>query len=455
MKKHFLFILLLSDLFFLLSCQKEFSFENSKELSVGSLTSDVSGACLPKTVNGIYEAGTALDATTNYIDVQVDVTKVGSYSVFTDTVSGISFKGTGNFANLGLNTVRLAGTGTPVNSGIKNFQVSYNSTSCAVTLSVLPPGGATPAVFTLAGGPDTCMNYVLAGNYAVDTPMTAANSVTVKVNVTTAGTYSISTTQNNGISFSGVGVLSATGAQTITLMASGTPAQAVSTTMLLTAGNSTCSFVVDVSGGFDYFPRTANNNWSYQYDGVADDSLLIRAKPGIVNMGGNTYTVFEATKNAATGFEDIGAYRKSGSDYHTYVDLGSYFGIGGPQNIDYIFLKDNLPANTSWQTAPINGTFTDTTGTIFPISLRIAFTIEKKDVTVTVGSVSYPNTIVVIEKYELYDGANWQDVTDLIGYFKSYYARDVGLIKMDSYYEDGNLDPPIEYQQDIRRYQVF
>lgn len=455
MKKHLLFPVLLGSLFFFNACQKEVSLEINTESSTGSLQSEVSGDCLPKTVNGIYEVGTALKAATNYIDVQVDVTKVGSFLVFTDTVNGIYFKGTGKFASTGLNTVRLAGSGTPLNAGLQNFEIRYGLTVCTVAVSVLPLGGAVPAVFTLSGDPDTCMNYVLAGNYSVGVPMTIANTVVIKVNVTTAGTYNLSTTQNNGISFSGTGILSSTGVQTITLAATGTPAQPGNTSMPLLAGSSACNFEVDVSTQFDYFPRTANSNWSYQFDGNANDSLLIRAKPGTVTLDGNVYTVFEATDDATAGFGDYGVYRKSGADYHTYVDLGDYFGLDNSANVDYIFLKDNVPAATAWQTAAVNGTITDTSGIAFPISVRIAFTIEQKDAAITVGGVSYANTIVVIEKYQVFDGATWQDATSLIGYFKNYYARGIGLIKQDYYYEDGNANPPVSYQQNIRRHQVF
>ena len=42
------------------ACQKETSFEGDNTPAEGSLLSDVSGDCLPKTVNGTYVAGTAL-----------------------------------------------------------------------------------------------------------------------------------------------------------------------------------------------------------------------------------------------------------------------------------------------------------------------------------------------------------------------------------------------------------
>ncbi len=160
MKKQFVFpsLILTMSLLFFVACQKEYSFEKTSNPSRGSLQSEVSGECLPKTVNGIYEAGTVLDGT-NYIDVQVNVTTPGSYLVKTDTVNGIFFQATGAFADPGLNTVRLLGNGTPQNAGIQNYIVSYDSTTCNVAVTTLPKGGNVPAVFTLESGGATCMNF--------------------------------------------------------------------------------------------------------------------------------------------------------------------------------------------------------------------------------------------------------------------------------------------------------
>lgn len=451
MKIHYLLLILMSTMFFT-ACQKEKSFETGTTPSAGFLQDDASGDCLPKTVNGIYVEGTALVADSNYIDVQINVTKTGSYTVYTDTVNGVYFRTTGTFTSTGVNTVRLKGSGTPANDGISNFTVTYTTSACLVPVTILPVGGAVDAVFTLAGSPNNCMNYVVAGTYVVGTPMAPSNTVVINVNVTTAGTYTLSTPLSNGISFAGSGTLSA-GAQTITLTATGTPAAAGNANFPITAGASNCNFTVtvtDVVTTADYFPLKAGSNWSYQFDGVPDDSLFIRAKAGTVTLGGNQYTVFEATDDATQGFGDYGAYRKSGSDYHTYVDLADYFTIDDTTApVDYIFLKDNAAANTTWQSSPVNVSIGGQA-----LSIRIVATIEQKDVSVTVGGTAYANTIVVREKYEILAGPVWLDITDQVGYFKSYYAKNVGLIKQDYYYEAGNVNPPVDTRMDIRRYQV-
>lgn len=453
MKIQFLLPCLICVLLFFAACQKELSFETGATPSAGSLQSDVAGDCLPKTVAGVYEEGKVLDPATNYIDVQVVVTKAGSYTIYTDTLNGTYFRATGTFTTAGANTVRLIGNGTPSNDGIFNYTVTYTTSECVVAVTVLATGGAVDAVFTLNGAPNQCMNYVLAGDYIAGTAMTASNTVLINVNVTTPGTYTITTQQSNGMTFAGAGTLANTGDQTITLTATGTPAAAGNTNFPVQVGANTCSFAVDVAGApsaFDYFPRTAGSNWSYQYDATPDDSLLVRVKPATVTIGGNVYNVFEATLDAAGGFDDVGNYRKSGSNYYTYTDLGSFFNMDAPFNLDYIFLKDNVAAGATWMSGNVDGAVSGVA-----VSVRIVFTIDQKDVAVTVNGTNYTNVIVVTEKYEADFGTGFFDLTDQIGYYKSYYARDIGLIKQDYYQEDGNPDPPLFYEQDIRRHQVL
>ena len=220
MKRSFGLLLLFSLVIFF-GCQKETSFETGGSASAGSLQSDVTGDCLPKTVSGAYVAGTALVAATNYIEVEVNILQTGSYFITTDTVNGMYFSAAGVFTSPGLNTVKLSGHGTPVIDGISNFIVSYDSTICSVAVTVLPTGAGGPAVFTLTGAPGACMNAVVSGTYIAGVALTNANTVVISVDVTTIGTYDITTTASNGIIFKGSGTLASTGAQTITLSASG------------------------------------------------------------------------------------------------------------------------------------------------------------------------------------------------------------------------------------------
>src|SRR6187431_1279307 len=124
-----LFFLLLMILF---SCQRELSFENGQQ-SKGSLKADANGDCLPMKIAGTYLTTVSL-GDTNYLEVTVDVTSPGDYSISTNTVNGFSFKGSGNFSAAGITTVKLNGQGKPVTAGINNFIVQFDSSRCGIVV---------------------------------------------------------------------------------------------------------------------------------------------------------------------------------------------------------------------------------------------------------------------------------------------------------------------------------
>ena len=64
--------------------------------SSGSLQSGTTGDCLGSVVGGVYKADTTL-ADSNYVDVKVDVTTAGDYTISTDTINGFYFSGAGLF----------------------------------------------------------------------------------------------------------------------------------------------------------------------------------------------------------------------------------------------------------------------------------------------------------------------------------------------------------------------
>lgn len=320
MKTQFLFLSLLSALFIYTSCSKELSHENAGIPSEGSLQSDVTGDCLPKNVAGIYEAGTALDAT-HFIEIQVDVVKDGSYVITSDTLNGVFFRASGVFTATGLTTVKLKGSGMPVSDGINTYTITYNGTVCTVAVPTLPSGAASPAEYTLAGAPNQCMTFTLSGAYTTGVALNSpANNVVLNVNVTTIGTYNITTTASNGITFSGSGALLSTGPGTITLTASGTPAAAGTTNIAITAGSSTCSFPVEVTGPAAYTIdcASATVNGDYEENVSLDASNTIGIDVDVTVAGGYSIT---GTINGMT-FSDAGVFAGTGPQTITLKGTG-------------------------------------------------------------------------------------------------------------------------------------
>jgi hypothetical protein len=444
--KPFLWFFLL--IAFVMSCQKERSFESGGKgtPSDGSLQSATTGDCLGSTVNGVYKKDTVLGSA-NYVDVIVDVNVPGSYVISTDTINNIYFRATGNFSAAGTDTVRLQGIGKPAAAGTNVFTVTYDSTQCTFSVTTLAGSGGT-AVFTLAGSPGNCTPGTVSGSYSPGTALNGGDSVVVQVNVTTVGTYSIITSTLNGMTFSGSGTFASTGTQTITLVGTGTPTAAGTFNFPISAGASNCSFTVIVTTlSNDYYPRTTNSNWTYQFDNNPTDTLRRYVISATKSALGNTYNIF--MENDGTGPDSSGYFRKTATgDYYQYLDIGNFFGLDNAVWGEYIFLKDYVPASSTWTSSTFTGTFTDSTGT-YPISVRIKETIQQKDVSVTVQGTNYPNTIVVKEEYEYsFDaGATWT-VSDVYSLYS--FSRGIGMIKFEPVDSAGTI-----YLQELKRYQVF
>lgn len=229
----------------LISCLKEESLENGI-VGKGSLQSEISGECLNKNVAGNYLVDQNL-TDSNFIEVEVDVAAKGKYSITTDLVNGFSFKGEGEFTSTGINTVKLKGFGKPITVGDYSFIVTMDSSECIVDIPVLDSGSTgTVAVFSLSGSPDTCTQVIVAGTFTKGVPLTATSKVTLVVNVSTPGTYNITTNTLNGYSFAGTGSFSTTGIQPVVLTASGTPLASEKNIFSVATGGNTCTFTITV-----------------------------------------------------------------------------------------------------------------------------------------------------------------------------------------------------------------
>jgi len=254
-----LFLLLIG----IFSCKKEESLENSKiGTSSGSLQANATNECLPKTLQGAYVSGVSL-TNTNFIEVEIDVDAVGSYFITTDTINGYYFSGSGEFSNTGINTVRLTGKGKPLASGNDFFTVSFDATSCNISVAVLPATAGGPAVFTLQTSGTSCMDAAVIGTYTKGVVLNSTNKVNIKVNVTTVGSYSIATAATNGMTFSASGSFTTTGVQTVALTGAGTPVNNGAISVPLTVGGTTCSFTVNVNSTPTNPPPTATYVWKF------------------------------------------------------------------------------------------------------------------------------------------------------------------------------------------------
>lgn len=203
----------------LAACQKTID-TNPNGISEGTFKKGVTGDCLPVTVNGIFKVDSVLN-NDNYVDVQVNITVSGSFDVKSDTINGYSFHKSGT-TGTGSNTIRLYASGKPVATGINTFTITYGLSTCSFSITVFS-GATGSALFTLGGSPGNCSVSAINGNYIVGQAMGTTNKVEMTVNVTTVGSYSISSTVINGISFNASGIFTNPGIQNVFLTATGTP----------------------------------------------------------------------------------------------------------------------------------------------------------------------------------------------------------------------------------------
>jgi hypothetical protein len=111
------------------------------------------------------------------------------------------------------------------------------------------------------------MDASVSGDYTKGVVLNSTNKVTVKVNVTTIGSYSISTTATNGMTFSASGAFSTTGVQTVTLTGFGTPVNSGAISIPLTVGSTTCSFPVTVNATATNPPPAGTYIWKFTSGG--------------------------------------------------------------------------------------------------------------------------------------------------------------------------------------------
>jgi len=173
-------------------------------------------------VLGNYIATTAFTAG-NELLVNVDVLSPGTFTITSDTLDGFYFYASGIFTATGSQVVILNGKGIPNFPANLNFKLQSDSTSCTFSVPVqnLPP----LATYVIqSGGPGVACTFTAAGMYALNTPLTNADIVSIYVYVAVVGNFTISTQTVDGMTFSYTGAFTSLGNQFVNLVGSGTPA---------------------------------------------------------------------------------------------------------------------------------------------------------------------------------------------------------------------------------------
>ncbi len=371
--------------------------------------------CTNFIVTGNYYVGQAVTPG-EFLTLTVNVTTVGTYSLSSNNNEGLSFSGTGSFANTGLQNVTLNAVGTPASEGNKYFNILY---SVGCPFKVMVRAASANAIFTYAGAGGNCTGAVIAGTYTAGTALTAANTASLNVMVTQAGSYDITLPAVNGITFRAIGAFNSTGANSIIFTASGTPAA---------AGNSSfsagCNFVVTVVGGTtnppvnnEYLPMTTNTNFKLEFvGGNPEDTSFIKVLTNNITFSGNSYRIFqEAYDNAV---QDSLFYRSNAGKYYQY-HVNS-FGLDNDFNKDGLILDSSLAVNAVWTVDLGNNAVGGT-----PVAIKYEGKILEKNASATVAGVAYTKIIKVQITYKIsVAGAPAQDALQNVIWF----AKGKGII---------------------------
>jgi len=148
--------------------------------------------------------------------ITTNVTAAGSYSSISATANGVTFAvPAGTFTATGFQTVILTATGTPTGSGTPVPFTINTSPCCTFNRDIVTGQVSQISSWDCSTASTGTMTYGTAVQNVTQT---------ITAQVTTAGSYTIISTTANGVTFTApAGIFTATGAQTVTLVATGTP----------------------------------------------------------------------------------------------------------------------------------------------------------------------------------------------------------------------------------------
>ena len=93
-------------------------------------------SCSPTLANGIFRQGEML-STAQHFQLPIHISKIGKWSISTDTVNGFSFTAHGEFTDTGRQVISLNASGIPSSPGNFSFSVTMGSIKRTISVSIL------------------------------------------------------------------------------------------------------------------------------------------------------------------------------------------------------------------------------------------------------------------------------------------------------------------------------
>ncbi len=306
----------------------------------------------------------------------------------------------------------------------------FFSAGCQKEFSIESEPGQGFATGSLKNEAGNCMPVTINGKYVKDSALTDSNYIVVQVNFSTRGSYKIFTDTSNGFSFQAAGSTKDSGLQYIRLAGTGKPLLAQPTIFVVAFDTSVCMFSINVTDSSiappvtsgDYFPTTDHSNWTYT-NSITSDTFNVRAASTDRNLG-NNYRTFVNTYGSAKS--DSSYYRKKDGIYYTYSNFDEFEIYDTVEKkVEYIFLKDNVPVSSTWESPELNATLNSIKG-----KAKIRFTIEGKDIQTTIGATTFDSVIQVKQEYMFSPSVTGAFQTVITSNF--YYAKNIGFIKAEA-----------------------
>jgi hypothetical protein len=287
---------------------------------------------------------------------------------------------------------------------------------------------------TLKDSLGNCKSISINGTYKKNKTLTDSNFISVQVNVSIPGQYIIYSDTVNGCWFIDSGYVTV-GSSTVKIQGYGKPTIAGIADFILNYQNSACLFSVPINDTTpvippvlvrDYFPTTIGSNWGYDVVGL--DTLHVSASAKDTTIAGNVHRIFYSSGSMS----DTAFYRKTGNEYFRWSS------IDGTNNaLAVLFLKENMPVNTQWETNVVNTVLNG-----IPTQAKMKYTLMAVNTNRTVNTNIFDSVIYVKNELQYKIMGNFQTIQTI----HTYYAKNVGLIELEA--------PGILHQK-LRRWKVY
>jgi hypothetical protein len=294
-----------------------------------------------------------------------------------------------------------------------------------------PKQTAGNASYTLLDSVGNCTSADIHGTYKADSVLTDSNYVLINVRFSSTGKYSIHTDTINGMWFIDSGYVLLTGQKQIKLMGYGKPILPNGGTFLMSHNNETCGFSITTKAEDDYLPASFGSTWRYQYipgllgnGGANIDSFDITAIAPYLSYNNKVYVQY------ATSLLDTFYFAKKSNDYYEFGTLDFDYTFVFDQEdsfMEYIYLKDNQPVGTTWETTELGVKYGAAFGgTSKAGTAKDVFTIIAVNQAYTVGGKTFQNVITVYREIMFKESGSSNFVRVLYG--AAMYAKGYGLI---------------------------